>query len=148
MSRINYWIALGLGAVLVLALSPPSHGMNHGFDPDAPATKWFEKLQRPDSIPNSCCGKGDAYPVDRYERINARGDYRVWIADGSAIKYPDGTTRDPWDTSVPIEVPFNKVNKEDDDLDNPTEHSWLFFRASTPTDVGTVYCFIRHPNGS
>jgi hypothetical protein len=139
------YAALILSALLWVLWPHPAPAMNHGFDPSAPATKWFEGLERPDQPPNSCCGKADAYPVDRYQK-NSDHTYTVWIADGSPIKYPDGTTRDPWDINVPIIVPDNKVNKEDDDLDNPTDHSWLFFRASTPTDVGTIYCFVRHPN--
>jgi hypothetical protein len=141
------YAALIIGGLLFVLWPYPAPAMNHGFDPSAPATKWFESLERPDQSPNSCCGKADAYPVDRYQK-NSDHTYTVWIADGRPIKYPDGTTRDPWDITVPISVPDNKVNKEDDDLDNPTDHSWLFFRASTPTDVGTIYCFIRHPNGN
>jgi hypothetical protein len=132
--------------VLFGVLAAPAHGMDHGFDPNSPVTKWFEEQQRPDT-PGSCCGKADAYPVDRYQK-NADHTYTVWIADGRAIVYPDGSRRDPWDESVPITVPENKVNKEDDDLDNPTNHGWLFFRTSTPKDVGTIYCFIRHPQGN
>jgi hypothetical protein len=148
-SDYEFMLSIVLFAVaLAWLFLTPAYGMNHGFDPDAPTTKWFELLQRPDSEPNSCCGKGDAYPVDRYEKINERGDYRVWLSDGDAIVYPDGTQRDYFDKEVPIEVPFNKVNKEIDDIDNPTEHSWLFMRVSTPRDPGTIYCFVRHPNGS
>lgn len=133
--------------LITLAAVHAAFAMNHGFDPSAPAVKWFEKLERPDQRPNSCCGKADAYPVDRYQK-NSDHTFTVWVADGSALKYPDGTTRDEWDTSVPIIVPDTKVNDESDDLDNPTEHGWLFFRPSTKRDVGTIYCFIRHPNGS
>lgn len=156
-ARGGFWqsaLLFGVGLVLVigfifclLLIAAPASAMNHGFDPSAPAVKWFEKLERPDSRPNSCCGKADAYPVDRYQK-NSDHTFTVWVADGSALKYPDGTTRDEWDTSVPIIVPDTKVNDESDDLDNPTEHGWLFFRPSTKRDVGTIYCFIRHPNGS
>jgi hypothetical protein len=132
-------------ACLFWLFTVPAPAMDHGFNPNAPATRWFESLIVPDRPPLSCCGKADAYPVDRYQKNNDH-TYTVWIADGSPVKYPDGTTRDPWDVNVPISVPDTKVNKLDDDLDNPTEHGWLFFRPDTNHDVGTIYCFVRHPN--
>lgn len=123
-----------------------SYGMDHGFDHNDATVKWFEKQLRPDQPPLSCCGKGDAYPVDRYIHNPHEHTYTVWLHDGSAIKYPDGTRRDYFDKSVPIEVPENKVNPLEDDQDNPTDFSWIYMRVSTPTDPGTIYCFIRHPN--
>lgn len=135
-------------ALSVWALWPhAAPAMNHGFNPDAPLTKWFESKIRPDSPPNSCCGKGDAYPVERYQN-NGDHTYTIWLADGSAILYPDGTRRDYFDKATPIIVPDNKVNPPDDDLDNPTDVSWVFMRVSTSTDVGTVYCLILHPEGN
>jgi hypothetical protein len=143
-------IAFGLGlvAVMVLALCiGKANAMNHGFNPDLPATKWFEGLKQPDAVNISCCGKGDAYPVDRYVR-NADNSFTVWIEDGSEITYPDGAHRPFFDKSIPIHVPANKINDMQDDLDNPTEHGWIFMRVSSDTDWGTIYCFIRHPQGN
>lgn len=149
------WARLLFGAFVLVTLiwlfsTPCAHAMNHGFDPDDPTIKWFESKIRPDSPPNSCCGKGDAYPVERYECPEPKTGKgcTVWLADGSAKLYPDGTRRDYFDKSVPITVPFNKVNPDDDDLDNPTDMSWLFMRVSTPTEAGTIYCFIKHPSGN
>lgn len=147
-----------LAIVVALMVTSPSHAKNHGFDPMAPTTKWFESLKIPPEEMVSCCGKADAYSVDRYEKL-PNGDYRVWIADGSAIVFPDGTRRTAWNTEIPIIVPKENVNKETDDLDNPTDHSWLFFQPKSlyPADgsepppseeVSVVYCFIRHPNGT
>lgn len=156
----NFFIVLGLltGVALGLGGCPRGYAMNHGFDPDAPATKWFETLRIPPQEQVSCCGKADAYPVDRYTKL-PNGDYEVWIEDGSAKAYPDGTRRIAWDESVPIKVPAERVNKEDDDLSNPTDHGWLFFipqreypadggEAKPSTKVSTIYCFIRHPQGN
>lgn len=144
-------------ALTLAVYSTPALAMNHGFDPDAPATKWFEKLKIPPKEEVGCCGLADAYPVDRYERL-PNGDYRAWIADGSARLYPDGTRRAPWDESVPLIIPSERINKEIDDLDNPTDHSWLFFVPVEKLDAdghqlpadkpSTFYCFIRHPQGS
>jgi hypothetical protein len=132
--------------------------MDHGFDPGDKGVQWFESLKIPPMEMVSCCGKADAYPVDRYTKL-PNGDYEVWVEDGSAHPYPDGTKRVPWDESVPITVPAARVNKEDDDLTNPTDHGWLFFipRREYPGDgsepkpstvVSEVYCFIRHPQGN
>jgi hypothetical protein len=135
---------LGFAALLVLSCAP-AWSMDHGFDPNSPTTKWMERQMIPNlDYPQSCCGKGDAYPVDRYQK-EPNGDYTVWIADGRAITFPDGQTRAPWDESVPVTVPARRVNKEDDDLDNPTDHGWVFMRVSTPSQPGAVFCFIRHP---
>ena len=145
--RAGVWL-IGLTLLLWLFMVQHAPAMDHGFNPNNPTVQWFERLQRPDSQPNSCCGKGDAYPVARYEHHPKDHTYSVWLADGSAIKYPDGTTREYFDMSTEIIVPENKVNKYEDDLDNPTDTSWVFMRVSTPTDVGTVYCLIRHPEGN
>jgi hypothetical protein len=140
-------VAIVLGLLLWMFMTP-APAMDHGFNPNSATTKWFERLIRPDQPPNSCCGKGDAYPVARYEHHPETHTWSVWLSDGSAIKYPDGTTRDYFDMSTEIIVPENKVNSLEDDLDNPTDTSWVFMRVSTPTDVGTMYCFIRHPEGN
>jgi hypothetical protein len=149
--------AFALSMFFVL-LCGDANAINHGFDPLSITTKWFEKLKIPPKGMVSCCGRADAYSVDRYEKLPS-GDYLVWIADGDPILFPDGTRRIGWDISIPIVVPAEHVNDMEDDLDNPTEHSWLFFipvreypqdgGESPPSNkVSTLYCFIRHPNGT
>lgn len=144
-------------ACLALLSCSSVYAMNHGFDPGDPGVQWFEGLKIPPADVVSCCGKGDAYPVDEYEKL-PDGTYRVWIADGSESPYPDGTKRVPWDISIPIIVPAERVNKMEDDLDNPTDHGWLFFQPRVNWDEGgkrlpsteynSIYCFIRHPKGN
>jgi hypothetical protein len=131
----------------LLVIAATHKAKAHDWDHMGKHTEWFESRIRPDQPPNSCCGEADAYPVDRYIK-NDDHTYTVWVADGSALVTKEGRVREYWDMATPITVPDNKVNHEDDDLDNPTDHSWIFMRVSTPTDVGTIYCFIRHPNGS
>lgn len=123
----------------------PAHAMDHGFDPNSPTTKWFEALLRPDTG-TPCCGKGDAYPVNDYWP-NPDGTWTAVIADGSAIKFPDGTYREYLPTGEKVIVPADKVNEARDDLDNPTDLSWIFVRALTG-NIENVYCFVRHPQGS
>lgn len=151
-AKARFWGLFGLASCFALIVTIlvwsclPARAMNHGFNPDAPTVKWMEKQIRPDSPPNSCCGAADGYPVDNYEPL-PDGTYRVWIANGDPIVFPDGTRRDPWDISIPLVVPKEKINAETDDLDNPTDHGWLFFRPSNDHEPGSFYCFIRHPTG-
>jgi hypothetical protein len=146
---LNWLLALVVVCALALFVSvftiPGARAMNHGFDPNAPATKWFEKLMMPDFPEVSCCAKADAYPVDRFVK-QPDGSYKAWVEDGSAIQFPDGSHREPFDVSEPITIPPNKVNSLDDDLDNPTEHGWVFMRVSGPREY-YIYCFVRHPQG-
>lgn len=139
--------AVAIALLLYLIWPHAAPAMDHGFDPSNTTVQWFEALQRPDT-PGSCCGKADAYPVGRYELHPELHEVWAWLEDGSAIKYPDGTVRVYFDMSTKIIVPDNKVNKSADDLDNPTDVSWIFMRVSSPTEVGNVYCLILHPSGS
>jgi hypothetical protein len=134
-------------AVLFFLFSAPAPAMDHGFNPNDPATKWFELKMRPDLPESKCCGKADAYPVSHYQK-NDNGTYTVWLADGSALKYPDGITRKPFDIETPIIVPSELVNKLEDDLDNPTDVGWIFMQVNSPTNPGLIFCFIRHPEGN
>jgi hypothetical protein len=152
---------IGIGVlVLVVALtllfSRPAHAAK-GFDPNTDKmAAWMEKLMRPDfpyEPPKSvwpCCGKADAYPVSSYF-VNPDGSYSVVIADGSSRVYPDGTIRPEIRTGRTVIVPSGKVNDLTDDLDNPTDFSWVFLRMYEyeSADGGyMVYCFIRHPQGN
>ena len=130
--------------LLSLCLISPVMAMNHGFNPDLPATKWFESKMRPD-YPGSCCGKGDAYAVSAYWD-NHDHTWTAVIGDGSAKMFPDGTTRAPIADGTQIIVPETKVNQIEDDLDNPTDSSWIFGNVSGG-EMFTIYCLIRHPQG-
>ena len=140
-------------AGLVLAcmfwlFTTPAPAMDHGFNPTNPTVKWFERKMVPNiSFPQSCCGKGDAYPVERVRR-NTNHTWSVWLADGSEVKYPDGTHRAYFDKNIEIVVPDINVNPPDDDLDNPTDVGWIFMRVSTPAQPGAIYCVIIHPEGN
>jgi len=144
-------LAVVLAALFWMFSASPAPAMNHGFDPDAPATKWFERLQQPDNQPGSCCGKADGYPVDRYwKNVDSNGTptgtWTAVIADGSAKLFPDGTHREYIATGTEVEVPETKINDLMDDLDNPTEHGWIFMVVHAG-EVGRIYCFVRHPTG-
>jgi hypothetical protein len=143
------FLALALGFLFVLLIGvKPAPAMDHGFDPTNQTVKWFERKMIPNiTFQQSCCGKADAYPVARVKR-NTNQTWSVWLADGSAIKYPDGTKREPFDENTEIVVPDSKVNPPDDDLDNPTDVGWIFMRVSNPTNPGAIYCLIIHPEGN
>jgi hypothetical protein len=136
-------------ALLAFCLLTPVFAHDHGFDPNSPITKWFDTKNMPPDYIESCCGKGDAYTVDQYWK-NPDGTYTAVIADGSAITYPDGTTRAPIPDGTKIIVPASRVNRAEDDLDNPIGHSVLWLTISGPgygIDSINVWCFIRHPEG-
>jgi hypothetical protein len=134
--------------VLLMLFTTPAPAMDHGFDPTNQTVKWFERKMIPNiTFQQSCCGKADAYPVARVRR-NTNQTWSVWLADGSAIKYPDGTKREPFDENTEIVVPDSKVNPPDDDLDNPTDVGWIFMRVSNPTNPGAIYCLIIHEEGN
>lgn len=146
-SMTNFLIGVGIvvATVFWLAWPRPAPAMDHGFNPNDVTVKWMESLQRP-NMPGSCCGKGDGYPVADYWD-NHNGTWTAVIGDGSGITYPDGTTRNYIATGEKIIVPNELVNREEDDLDNPTDTSWIFMTVHA-AEVGTVYCLIRHPSGS
>jgi hypothetical protein len=125
-------------------------GRAHAHDHDPVVSRWMQALIRPDRPPNPCCGLGDGYPVERYRKLPS-GDYEVWLENGDEMTFEeDGETRvrPAWDTTVPLIVPSNKINPEEDDLDNPTDTSWVFFRPSGPNPAdANYYCFVRHPKG-
>ena len=141
--------ACAVAIILLWALWPHSApAMDHGFNPSDPTVKWFERKMIPNiTFQQSCCGKADAYPVERVRR-NTDHTWSVWLADGSEVKYPDGTHREYFDKNIPIVVPDDKVNPPDDDLDNPTDVGWIFMRVSTPAQPGAIYCVIIHPEGN
>lgn len=142
------WLGLGMGVAAALFVPPRAHGMDHGFDKSDPKVKWFESLQRPDRQPAPCCGVADSYPVSRSQAIPSEHIVRVWIEDGSAKAYPDGTFRRPWDVSIPIDVPDYKINTESEQLSNPTNQGWLFFQPApgSTTVVEAVYCYVPSPS--
>lgn len=141
---------------LLFMWARPAPAKDHGF-PDSPQKRWMETLKIPPKDEVSCCGVADGYPVDTYEKL-PDGSYRAWIVDGSAKTFPDGTHRYPWDESVPVIVPADRVNRESDDLDNPGNHGVLFMAVrenlnaageEIPSTVAnSIYCFVRHPQGN
>ena len=119
--------------------------VNHGYDPNDRTVKWFERLVRPNKPPDSCCGKADAYEVGRYYR-NAEGKMIAVIVNGEEKHFPDQTWRVPIADGTEIVVPENVINPYEDDLDNPTEKSWIF--VALIGGYPYVYCFVRHPKGN
>jgi hypothetical protein len=160
-TELPFWARLLMAAFvsavitcMVLLFSKPAHAINHGYDPNDKAVQWFESLYMQERLPMkvSCCGRSDSYPVDRYE-ILPNGDYKVWVEDGSVKLYPDGKHRAYWNKDIPIIVPKKKVNPMEDDLNNPTDHGWIFFNphgnpGDHPLDEGDIYCFVPHPQGN
>lgn len=142
--------ALVLWAVVIACLlwlfMTPAPAMDHGFDPNSATTKWFEQLKVPPEGIAACCGKADAYPVSEYWK-NPDGTWTARIKDGRAIKYPDGTVRAYIATGTEVIVPAESVNDLTDDLDNPTDTSWIFMRVSE-AQVSKVFCLVRHPEGN
>jgi hypothetical protein len=135
-------------ACLLWLFTVPAPAMDHGFNPNNPTVKWFERKMIPNiTFQQSCCGKADAYPVERVRR-NTDHTWSVWLADGSEVKYPDGSHRAYFDKNTEIVVPDDKVNPPDDDLDNPTDVGWIFMRVSNPTNPGAIYCLVIHPEGN
>lgn len=141
------WILLIILVAALLLMGARARAFDHGFDKGSPASLYFEGLHRPDYYPGSCCGKADAYEADTYQR-NADGTWTVVITDGSAITYPDGTTRPYIATGTVVVVPGEKVNPPDETRHNPTDHAWLFVSVWGAAEVGTVYCFAPMPEGS
>lgn len=136
----------------LLAVSGSALAMNHGFDPDAPAVKWFERLNRPDFGPgNSCCGKGDAYEVSDYWHDD-KGWHARLVDVPHDTRWPDGQYKKAIKPNTVIDdangLFDTKINPESDDLDNPTDKTWAFLDVDSVTgEVNSVYCFIRHPKG-
>lgn len=121
--------------------------MPHGFDYSDPAVQWFASRMIPPRYETSCCGKGDAYVVDRYEML-PNGDARIWIdhGNGDPIKFPDGTERPRLNEGEYI-IDAMRVNRKEDDEDNPQGHSVLWALAAKDGSIAEVWCFVRHPQG-
>jgi hypothetical protein len=144
-------------AVLLALFGKPAHAFDHGFDPLSETSIWMRQLVRPDFATSNCCGKGDAYGADIYNR-NPDGSYDIVITDGDAITFPDGTKRVPLKNGTEIHVEKNKVNPENEQAGNPTGHAWVFVSPYVEryedeaheipvTRPGTIYCFVpRAPN--
>jgi len=143
-ARVLFGCALVIALVMYMMWPRSAPAMDHGFNPNNATVKWMESLPRPNT-PGSCCGKGDGYPVEDYWP-NPDGSWTAKIGDGSAMKYPDGTTREYIANGTEVIVPRELVNPWEDDLGNPTDVSWLFMTVHA-AEVGTIYCLIRHPQG-
>jgi hypothetical protein len=150
-AKVIVFVAVVL-ACLFWLFTTPAPAMDHGFDPNSKTVQWFERLMRPDMPDSSCCGKGDGYPVERYwQNKDANGTptgtWTAVIGDGSAKLYPDGTTREYIATGTEVIVPDLYVNNYEDDLDNPTDVSWIFM-AVHAGEISAVYCLVRHPSAN
>lgn len=143
-----FLLALALAALLFGFLAgKAAHALDHGFNPNDKTVRWFESLMMPDG-PASCCGKADAYPLsDYWANSDGTDTWTVVVAEGSHRVYPDGTVRPYIAAGTQIIVPGRKMNRWEDDLDNPTDTSWVFMSVYGGVP-GTVYCVIRHPQGN
>jgi hypothetical protein len=133
--------------ILCATAFAPASAFDHGFDPSDPVVQWFEHLRRPDVDEDylgvvSCCGKGDAYAVDVVEDGGADREWAVKITDGSAIEFPDGTTRQPLPDGTVSRFPGSKVIKPNQG--NPTKHAWVFISVWSG-QVHEVWCFVPLP---
>jgi hypothetical protein len=140
---LNIIVSATVALIVSLSMTYCHQARGTGVWPAGERSNWFQKLIRPDTPPNSCCGIADGYPVDSYKRL-PDGDYEVHIEDCSGAVMPDGRLRMPCVGHETVTVDRSKVNPEIDDLDNPTGRSWLFWHPNT----GTIYCFGRHPMGT
>lgn len=145
----NRLLTLLMWAVIMAAIAfsayscDRAHAMDHGFDYSDPVVRWFNALPRPNMRSTSCCGKGDAYGADEYEKV---GDhYRVTITDGEYKQFPDGTVRAPLKNGTVVDVPLVFVNPPSDG--NPTGHGVIFLSVSGG-DVLAVWCFVLPSMGS
>ncbi len=129
--------------VALLLLITAGARAEKGFDPNNPTAHWFETLKVPGTN-NSCCGYGDAYEADVYEK-HADGSYTAVVTDGSERTYPDGSIRAYVKNGTQVEVPAALVNPPKDG--NPTGHAVLFLSAYESI-VRQVFCFVLPPMGS
>jgi len=130
--------------IMVSVFSCVARAENHGFDLTKPIPQWFESVRMPDTH-ISCCGLGDAYEADVWTK-NPDGSYEVTITDGSAVAYPDGSTRAFIPNGTVVHVPMSKVNPPKDG--NPTGHGVIFMLVSAGKIVNGPFCFILPPFGS
>jgi hypothetical protein len=140
-----FFAGMGLSAAIVIALIllVSYARAEKGFDPNNPTAHWFETLKVPGTN-NSCCGYGDAYAADLYEK-HPDGSYTAVITDGSAITYPDGSIRAYIANGTKVEVPKERVNPPKDG--NPTGHGVLFL-STYEQAIMNVFCFVLPPMGS
>ena len=133
-----------LGVILAGMLITPARAFDHGFDPASPVTRWFDALIRPDFPGSHCCGKSDAYAVEIIKDGGSSSNWTARVTDGSAIVFPDGTSRDPIANGTIIEVQPEKVTKPSQD--NPTKTAWVFMYVKRG-NMEMVYCLVPMPPG-
>ncbi len=143
------WLPL-IVIVDLVCLLPPAHAFDHGFDPDSPLTQFFDQLQRP-ICPSGldkcfCCGKADAYAIVIDQEATIDGDELDGIAhvtDGSALKFPDETTR----TAIADGTVFRFRGKDVTKLKqgNPTNTAWAFLGTTLGGAITNVWCVVPLP---
>ncbi len=147
--------ALILGFVVVAVgvecCSPrAAHAFDHDFDPASPVTQFFDQLERPYCAPGieicSCCGKADAYPVVIDQEATIDGtepDGTAHVIDGSAIVYPDGTSR----SFIPGGTVFHFTGRDVTKLEqgNPTRTAWAFLALGQTGTIAIVWCVVPLP---
>jgi hypothetical protein len=129
-----------------------AHARDHGFDPTSPVTQFFDQLKRPYCAPGidvcSCCGKADAYPIVIDQEATIDGEAPDGIArvlDGSAIVYPDGTSR----SFIPDGTAFHFTGRDVTKLKqgNPTHTAWGFLGTGPDGRISIVWCVVPLPPG-
>jgi hypothetical protein len=137
------WITIA-GAIFGLARGCDiAHAMDHGFDYSDPVVRWFNTLPRPNLPTASCCGKGDAYGADVYER-QPNGNYRVTVTDGEYKQFPDGSVRPFIPNGTIIIVESKLVNPPSDG--NPTGHGVIFLTIYNGDII--PWCFVLPPSSA
>jgi hypothetical protein len=142
-------VLLGMVLVVPCPYGGATFARDHGFDPTSPVTQFFEQLKRPYCPPGivcSCCGKADAYPVviDQEATIDGEAaDGVARVTDGSAIVYPDGTSR----SFIPDGTIFHFTGRDVTRATqgNPTRTAWAFLGLDAQGHISIVWCVVPLP---
>jgi len=136
-----FWTPLLI--IAAWTLLRPAHAFDHGFDLSDPVVQWFDGLRRPDAPPDQnwrCCGKGDAYPIEIDAMPGADSNGVAHITDGSALSFPDGTTREPIENGAVFHFAPSQVTKPSQG--NPTATAWAFLIATPDRRIAYVWCVV------
>lgn len=139
-------LLMGFMCMLLATVVPVYGAEHHGETIDTRQKEWVHTLKVPGPEPrvSSCCGFGDMYEADIYQRL-PNGDYIAEITEGSEKVFPDGSVRVRVPNGTRIHVPASRVNPPHDG--NPMGHG-IIFLSVYETDPPGVYCFVPLPMGS